>query len=396
MKSPYLVILVLIIACSPRQNLEDQGINYLGQEAPGDAPEIFGKEVISVKDRFDMGFTMSPDGKSIAFGVAHESDPAETAIYLMHFVDGEWTTPSKDFLHDNINTLFPMFDPTGSKLYFAKSANGALTDLWVADYSSNKATDPQPLDSIFNSDSREAGHGVSENGSFYFTSNRDDQYQCCGDVYYSEFGSEGYTTVQKVAELSSVEDEESLFLSPEGDYIIIQAWRNELESKHDLYISFKTKAGYWTTLQRLNSRINSQEIEQRPFVSPDRKYLFFSRTSVTQVDGQDTYEADIYWVSTKSIFKPYLYNGDIDIQIEYDKPFQLDLPEDLFQDVDDTSLFYQVSLTDGAQLPEWIRFDADNLSLSGTWKSKEPLTIKIMATDSAGNSGDFRFQINSI
>ena len=341
-----------------------------------------------MKDRFDMGFTMSPDGRSMAFGVAHESDPTKTAIYLMNFVNGEWTAPSKSFLPDNVNTFFPMFDPTGSKLYFAKSTDGAPTDLWVADYSDNKATNPQLLDSVFNSSSREAGHGVSTKESFYFTSNRDDQYQCCGDVYYSAPDSEGYTTVQRVDELSSIEDEESLFLSPEGDYIIIQAWRNEFESKHDLYISFKTKVNSWTTPERLNSRINSQEIEQRPFVSPDRKYLFFSRTSVTQVDGRDSYDSDIYWVSTKSIFKPYLYNDDIDIDIKYGEPFQLNLPKDLFKDVDDPELSYQASLADDANLPEWIKFDASNLSLSGTWKSEEPLTIKITAIDSAGNSRD--------
>ena len=384
----YLVILIFIIACSSGQNPDNQELSYLGQKAPGDIPEVFGREDISMKDRFDMGFTMSPDGRSMAFGVAHESDPTKTAIYLMNFVNGEWTAPSKSFLPDNVNTFFPMFDPTGSKLYFAKSTDGAPTDLWVADYSDNKATNPQLLDSVFNSSSREAGHGVSTNESFYFTSNRDDQYQCCGDVYYSEPDSEGYTTVQRVDELSSIEDEESLFLSPEGDYIIIQAWRNEFESKHDLYISFKTKVNSWTTPERLNSRINSQEIEQRPFVSPDRKYLFFSRTSVTQVDGRDSYDSDIYWVSTKSIFKPYLYNDDIDIDIKYGEPFQLNLPKDLFKDVDDPELSYQASLADDANLPEWIKFDASNLSLSGTWKSEEPLTIKITAIDSAGNSRD--------
>jgi len=118
--------------------------------------------------------------------------------------------------------------------------------------------------------------------------------------------------------------------------------------------------------------------------------------SVTQVDGQDNYESDIYWVSTKSIFKPYLYNSDIDLEAKYNEPFQLDLPVDLFQDVDDLELSYQASLADNAELPEWIRFDANSLSLSGTWKSKEPLTIKITATDSPGNSGDYKFQLKSI
>ncbi|MGB3585896.1 MAG: putative Ig domain-containing protein, partial [Tunicatimonas sp.] len=148
----------------------------------------------------------------------------------------------------------------------------------------------------------------------------------------------------------------------------------------------------------LNARINGKGIEQRPFVSPDRKYLFFSRTSVTQVNGSENYESDIYWVSTKSIFKPYLYNNDVktDPEVKYNEPFQLNLPKDLFKDVDDLNLFYEASLANNNELPGWIRFDANNLSMSGTWKSKKPITIKLTATDGAGNSGDYKFQLKGV
>lgn len=282
MKNFYFVIIILIISCNSKQNTKNQNINYLylGQEAPKDVPEIFGVGIVSVKDRFDMGFTISPDGKNIAFGVAHDSKPEETCIYLMRYINGKWSSPDKTFLPDNVNTFFPMFHPSGNELYFVKSTHESNTDLWVAEYLDNKIINPHPLDSIFNSNSREAGHGKSKSGSFYFTSNRDDQYQCCGDIYRSEPELEGYTKIQKVDELNSSADEESLFLSPNGDYIIIQAWKNEFESKHDLYLSYQTKKGSWTTPERLNNDINGKDIEQRPFVSPDNKFLFFSRMRV--------------------------------------------------------------------------------------------------------------------
>lgn len=395
MRFSFPFILLFFLACThtPKQKVKEPPTDYLGQEKPQNVPQIFAPNIVSVKGRFDMGISIAPDGKSIAFGVAHESDPKQTCIYLINYADGQWTSPDRSFLPDNVNTFFPMFSPNGNEIYFAKSTDTTDTDLWVAPFLDHKAITPQPLDSIFNSKAREAGHGKSEDGSFYFTSNRDDKNACCGDIYYAAFVAGNYTEVQKVPELSSSEDEESLFLSPIGDYIIIQAWKNEFESKHDLYISYRTKAGSWTVPERLSTNINSKEIEQRPFVSLDNQFLFFSRMSISQVNGEDVYESDIYWVSTKAIFKPYPYHTKIKASIKYNEPFAVVFPNDLFKDVDDQQLSYQISMEDDGQLPEWMQFNASELSLKGTWKSPDPLIIKIMAKDNSGNTGECKITL---
>ena len=396
--NPYFYIsflLILVFSCSTKTHTEAPNITYLEQETPDSIPQVFGKDIMSVQGRLDMGFTISPDGKSIAFGVVDELNPEETCIYLMNYINGKWTSPDKSFLPDNINTFFPMFSPSGSELYFVKLTGESSTDLWGAKYLEDKAIEPRPLDSIFNSISREAGHSKSKDGVFYFTSNRDDQYQCCGDVYYAQLESGKYSQVRKSDVLSSNGDEESLFLSPDGDYIIIQSWKMESTSKHDLYISYRTKEGSWTTPDRLNVLINSEEIEQRPFVSPDNKFLFFSRTSVMKKDGQEVFDSDIYWVSTKSVFCPYIYNTRIEASIRYNEEFELNLPKDIFKDVDDEQLSFQLTLENNSEIPEWMEFDNSRLILSGIWNTKEALMFKLTATDISGNSGKFIFEIES-
>ncbi len=384
---------VVLYACAPKKQAESQSTDYLGQETPDTIPQIFGKDIISVDGRFDMGFAMSPNGKSMVFGVADETDPKGTCLYLMNNIDGIWSSPDKSFLPDNVNTFFPMFGPSGDKLYFAKS-NGSDTDLWSAEFVDHSAIAPQPLDSIFNSKSREAGHGKAKSGAFYFTSNRDDQNQCCGDIYYAKPTSGRYTNIQRSAMLSSEADEESLFLSPNGRYIIVQAWKGEFQSKHDLYISYRTIHGSWTPLKRLNDHINGKEIEQRPFVSPDHKFLFFSRMKILRENGRDSYDSDIYWVSTKSVFAPYIYNPQIEASVTFNKKFELHFPSDLFKDIDNQELTYQLTLKDGSEIPEWITFDSDKLMLSGTWATKEPLGFKLTARDGSGNSNIFKFDLN--
>ncbi len=383
MKALLIVFLIPIFSCSSKLR---PVINYLNQQQPDTIPEIFGPGLISVQGRFDLGFTMSPDGKSMAFGVANEHDPKENYIYMLNFSNGKWSDPDKGILPDNDNTFFPMFGPKGNEFYFAKSINTQETDIWWGKYRKNKLYHIQPLRAPVNSTSREAGHGKSLKGSFYFTSNRDDKQQCCGDVFSSEVDNNGnYSSVHTVMELNSAGDEESLFLARDESFIILQSWKNEFNSKHDLYLSYRTKEGNWTPPERLSTTINSKEIEQRPFVSPDNHYLFFSRLSKRIENGKEILESDIFWVSTKSLFKPYPYNLTIKNKVTYKKPFRIILPKDLFKDVDDTKLIYQAALENG-RLPDWIKFNESKLILYGIWELPVGLIIIITAMDKYGNT----------
>lgn len=395
MMKPVLVFVFLLSLCSCQSNHPNSSVNskYLGQETPGNVPQVFGKNIVSIEGRFEMGFTLSPDGYSMAFGVAHESRAEETNIFLLTYRKEGWTSPDRSFLNDNVNTFFPVFGPSGNTFYYAKANPGQEPDLWVADYVGKQARNPQPVDSVVNSSSREAGHGVTRSGSFYFTSNRDKAHECCGDVYVAALRPDGYMSIQKIDALSSVDDEESLFISAQEDYMIIQAWRTEYDSKHDLYISYRDSNGEWAQPERLNDEINSKEIEQRPFVSRDHAFLFFSRMSVGTEDGQTVYDSDIYWVSTASIFRPYVYNAQFEASFNYEESVQFNFPQDVFKDVDDEHLSFQLTLGDGSRIPDWLDFDSENLAISGTWQFREVAQFKLMAMDALGNSGTLVFEL---
>ncbi|MEO1654339.1 MAG: putative Ig domain-containing protein, partial [Bacteroidota bacterium] len=387
------LLFFISFSCSIQKQEEKQSSLYLGQVAPDSIPQVFMKGIISVPDRFDMGLAIAPDNSSLVFGVADPTRPEETCLYLMHLKDGEWSKPDKSFLSNNVNTFFPMFDPAGKKLYFAKSDEDKDTDLWVARFENKQALNPQPLDSLINSPYREAGQGRTLYGDFYFTSNRDRLQACCGDIYYYGLDSIGSPQVQKETTLSTPFDEESFFLSPEGDFIIIQAWKPEFESKHDLYISYRNKEGSWTTPERLNSSINSPAIEQRPFVTYDNQFLFFSRTSTYEVEGQTQYESDIYWLSTRSIFHPYPYHTQFERSVKYGQAFQIKFPGDIFRDVDDIALTYQLTRGDGFALPEGFTFDAETLTFQGQWHFKKNQTFRLTSSDPYGNFGVFVFEM---
>ena len=385
-----LAMLSLILgACQVNQKQEPVEIDYLGSPLPENIPEVYLPGVISKQGRFEMGFTMSPDGKTMVYGVAHESDTGQTNLYFIQKQQVGWSLSKTDPLPQNHNVFFPMFGPEGKQFYFARGKPDGDTDLWMAELSDGAIKGAKPFVGEVNSAYREAGHGQAQNGTFLFTSNRDQAQPWGGDVYQRH--PDG--TVEKVETLSSEWDEESLFLSPKGDFVIVQAWKPEFNGKHDLYISYRMKNGAWSNSERLNEEINTAEIEQRPFVGPDLKYLFFSRMSTKQNREETLFDSDIFWLSTKKVFGPYVYNPTNAFEVVANEPFTLDLPKDLFRHVTQETLEIGISLANGSVLPDSFQFDSESMQLKGTLSGKESLALTIKATDLDGQSASLDMEL---
>lgn len=77
----------------------------------------------------------------------------------------------------------------------------------------------------------------------------------------------------------------------------------------DLHVSFRQSDGSWGELINLGDRVNTASHEWCPMVTPDGKYLFFSRwfgeTWETATDGE------VYWVDIRILdpFRPRSAGG---------------------------------------------------------------------------------------
>ena len=66
----------------------------------------------------------------------------------------------------------------------------------------------------------------------------------------------------------------------------------------DLYLTLRRPDGSWTTARNMDSKINSAYFEFGARISPDKKYMFFTRgTGWNLVPRRDT--SDIYCVELK-------------------------------------------------------------------------------------------------
>jgi Tol biopolymer transport system component len=82
-------------------------------------------------------------------------------------------------------------------------------------------------------------------------------------------------------------------IAPDGRFLIFYSARDGKSS--DLYVSFRDANGGWGVPINLGGKFNSSDDEYGAHMSPDKKYLFFTRHSST---GNT-----IYWVASSAIEK---------------------------------------------------------------------------------------------
>jgi hypothetical protein len=66
----------------------------------------------------------------------------------------------------------------------------------------------------------------------------------------------------------------------------------------DLYLTLREADGTWTKPQRMGPGVNTGYYEMAARISPDKKYMFFTRSNGWNMN-RATDTADIYWVELK-------------------------------------------------------------------------------------------------
>ncbi len=369
---------------------EPEKTTFWGQVAPDSVPVIFAPNEISLTGRIEQGFSISPDGREILFGVIGGNDTLN-CIYYSTLKNGKFIKPVKPGFIDDDSVFFPMFSPDNKKLTFTKRhVNSMQTDIWYCAKENNVWSGPKQFPDEINSGYREGSSCLALNGTLYFTSNRDTVHGCCGDIYRSKPVGNDYNNAELVDNINTIYDEEGVFVSPKEEFMIIQSWIADYRTKHDLYISYQTKNNTWTDIERLAPSINTTDLEQRPFVTSDNKYLFFNRFKLDS--NFSAVESDIYWVSTKKVFKPFVYNPVPDTMVKLDNEFKIKIPQDVFKDIDDTLIDYSICVDDGSRA-DWLHFDNKGLLISGIPCQIGDYTIVIRATDKNRNRSKTSFKL---
>ncbi|PHS18946.1 MAG: hypothetical protein COA86_07205 [Kangiella sp.] len=260
---------------------------YFGQKPPGLIPEVFAPGIISMSGRSEMGVSFSPDLDEMYFTIQKKRG-VPSAIYFSKLEDKKWTPFKKaNFTKgQKAGEMEPFVSYDGNKIVFtAYNADFTDTSIWYVNRLNNGWSNAIKLDSPLN-EHEVMTSTLARNGDLYYT-NISKRMR----TYYAPNIKGKYPKFQE----AEIEFGGHAFISPSQDYLIVDA-RNKKDKnqKADLYVYFKKKDGAWTKPINLGITVNSTFDETVATVTPDGKYLIFSR----RTEGN---ALNLYWVSTDVI-----------------------------------------------------------------------------------------------
>lgn len=268
------------------------GMDYFGQKPPGMTPEKFAAGTIST-DGFELNSVFSPDGETFMF-TRRENDVYH--MYVSHKGADGWTAPELSSLTKAVpdhHAVDMMFSRDGKQLFFISNRpvdgypDGEF-NIWVADWADDDWGAPRMLSAPISQAGHELYPMTVADGSLYFSAEREGGF---GDRDHYRIQAKGGTfgpPENLGPNVNSPQGEGDLYVAADESLMIHNSSdRPGGVGKGDLYVSFKDDDGNWTKDQHLGHGINSEETDYCPMLTPDGKYLFFSRAG------------DIYWVDAR-------------------------------------------------------------------------------------------------
>ena len=264
-----------------------------GQESktpPGDSAVIFAPGIVSIQDRNEKSIVFTKDGKECYFFAFNKE---KSGIYSSKFSNNKWEAPA--LILDGAS---PWLSYDERKLFIVKwDVNNE--NIYQVKRSKKHWGTPEILPEPVNTLASDAGYFETANGDIYFHSNRPGGFGGNGDLWCIPASKDSAINLGSV--INSPASEFAPCLAADGSFLIFSSDRRGNIGEQDLYISFRNKDAEWT--EPVNMELDGSGInipgwhQSTPSLSPDGKYLFFSRHNPTRTIW------DIYWISSKIIAK---------------------------------------------------------------------------------------------
>lgn len=89
--------------------------------------------------------------------------------------------------------------------------------------------------------------------------------------------------------LNTPQSEGAMMISQDGEWLVFTGcYRPDSYGGCDLYVSYRTPSG-WSAAKNLGSKINSDQWESQPCLSPDKRELYFASRRAGGLGGSDIY-----------------------------------------------------------------------------------------------------------
>ncbi len=263
------------------------------------ASTLYGQDVTLFAGGITSMLAFSPDGKTVYFGKAGKS----WNIVVSRLENGQLGEPRPlAFSSAEYSDGNPFLSPDGRRMFFwsTRPVNGQprkQSALWAVDKEGTGWGTPRDLGPLINTEEDPSANGaIAANGALYFSTKRPDAVGDL-DLYRAAPAGDGYAKPENLGPvINSPQHEYDVYIAPDESFILFSSDRPGGAGNADLYVSTR-RNGTWTPPRNLGPKVNSAGTEMFPSISPDGKYLFFTRL---RVEKPGIYRMDLAAVGLKA------------------------------------------------------------------------------------------------
>lgn len=255
--------------------------SFLGQTPPTDRAEIFAPGLVSQKGRYEYALSFSPNGDEVLFSAMGANQ--KTTLMYARRADDRWTevAPIQLTRGAKKEEMEAFFCPDGETIFFAPYDEGMDVRIWRVKKGPDGFGAAQQLQSPVNQAA--TFYPTCASGGALYYSNIVER-----KIYRAEEGDGTYASIEDTGLVGAGH----CYIAPDEKYALIDSRREGGFGDSDIYLVRKNDDGSWAEPINLGPQVNTHFSETCPSLSPDGKYIFFSRYN------EPNEVSDIYWISS--------------------------------------------------------------------------------------------------
>lgn len=185
-------------------------------------------------------------------------------------------------INSEAEELSPLITPSGSTIYFSRAFYGGNTggayagmDIWMTSKQKDgRWSKPSNGLKTLNNNQNNAVLGLKSDEKTLYLLNA---YNNQKGIAFSRAIGKGWGEPE-IIEVPGINKNDFIgfYMSPSYDVLLISMKGEDTLGEEDLYVSTKNRAGKWSKPINMGSTINTSGFEISPFLSKDKKRLFFA------------------------------------------------------------------------------------------------------------------------
>jgi hypothetical protein len=274
------VLLAALVHPAVAESPSEEFLGYLGQAPPGQTPQVFRlatHEGYFASDRM----AISADGRELYYTEVTNTW-SDYNIRYYAYADHGWKGPFDLFP----GFLGPALSADGQTMFFEKYNDSRtcwhsrrIAAGWSVPTTCTEV--PDPKDKHYLQDTASGRIYASSQDAPNGVGMRDISSYVKGDA------GGGYRSLGRP--LNSAGNEGDFYVARDESFIVFGSPHRGGIGGADLFISFRERDGSWSDPKNLGATVNTKGFEFGPYVTDDRRYLFYS-------SSPDLIRIDVCWV----------------------------------------------------------------------------------------------------